>query len=796
MMSAAGLPQNLREVLWAEAASTATMVTNQHVRDGATKSPSRIFWNQDSDPAYARNLRIFGESCIIANRTKIKGKLQDRGDQGIFLGYSYAHASNVYRFYKFSTRSVVISRDVTFLNDWYYKPTENQRKFGDYPESAKATKISKTDAGNAKTVTFETEPVEINETSTKPASTTLKPDIKSPDPPEKQQNDSKQLQDQAASNELSVDTSSQLQGKQDTKLETPAQTRSTGDVIPKPLRWFQSPTFDALPGNVRELYDDKNPLVDEFIGYAFVGAVNSGYQDPNTYDEAMNGSEAPHWTEGMNKEFNSMRQKDVWDVINKSDVPKDRRLLSAKWVFKKKKDGRYRARLVARGYNQIPGVDFTDSFSPVISDIAFRIILIQYLQNGWDSEMIDVETAFLYGELEEEIYMEIPDGMDEDKSTKCLKLKKSIYGLVQAARQWWKTFTTYMVKTHKFQESKADPCLLMRTNEFGTVFFVLYVDDCFLVGDRKAIDKAVQDIEERFTITKSGNMTEYVGCKIIPTKDGKGVYLHQPDLIESLDTFELPSGKIPLTPGTPGKILSRATETEDLLSGKEQRLYRSLCGKLLYLIKHSRPDIANAIRECSKHMDLANKEHLRELYKITMYVKHTKERGLYMRPKRTGKKDRIWCMSDSSFADDVDNRISTMGYIIYYEEAATAWRSKGQPRVTLSSSEAEYIALVFAVMELLFIKSIVESTGREVELPMLALCDNLGAVSMATTKSTRGRTRHIDTKHHFIRELIEDGIIKVEFVPTADNQADIFTKNTAPTIHHRLSQSFVRPIQP
>ena len=238
------------------------------------------------------------------------------------------------------------------------------------------------------------------------------------------------------------------------------------------IDWFQSPKFKKLPRSVRVLYNNKNPLSKEYLGYAFVGAVTSGYLDPNTYREAMSRDDKLDWEKAINKELDTMKEKGVWEVIDKSEVPCNRMLLGSKWVFKKKKDGQYRARLVAKGYNQIPGVDFTDLFAPVMNDITFQIILILVIIYGWDMTLINVEAAFLNGKLYKKIYKKPPDGMNLDQN-KCLALKQAIYGLVQAAHQWWKKFTAVLINELNFKESLADPCLLQQTTSKGKIFFGL-----------------------------------------------------------------------------------------------------------------------------------------------------------------------------------------------------------------------------------------------------------------------------------------------------------------------------------
>ena len=194
----------------------------------------------------------------------------------------------------------------------------------------------------------------------------------------------------------------------------------------------ERPKLSELPLAVRRLIDDLHPQRPLYATYAFTSAVTSGYTDPSTYEEAMNCSDAEKWREGRTKDFNDMHTRNVWTVIKKQDVPADRRLLASRWVFKKKKNGVYRCRLVAKGYNQIPGID---SFSPVINDVSFCILLIIILLGNLKTTVIDVETAFLHGELAEPIYMEAPPGYAVQHD-ECLKLNKCIYGLVQAARQW------------------------------------------------------------------------------------------------------------------------------------------------------------------------------------------------------------------------------------------------------------------------------------------------------------------------------------------------------------------------
>ncbi len=230
-----------------------------------------------------------------------------------------------------------------------------------------------------------------------------------------------------------------------------------------------------------------------------------------------------------------MTQKNVWSYTKRSTVSKERKLIGSKWVFKCKKNGTHHARLVALGYSQVPGVDYMDNFAPVVNDVTLRVIMMLYLLYKYDSKIIDVETAFLYGDLEEQIYMKIPEGLQEYTQVPedaCVELNKSIYGLVQAARQWWKKLMQLLTEKLGFTCSKVDPCLLYRENKKGMVYMCLYVDDVLFIGNTEAIDAAVSEIKDTYSIKEIGKMYEYVGCTIIPDKEK--LYLIQPNLIKKL----------------------------------------------------------------------------------------------------------------------------------------------------------------------------------------------------------------------------------------------------------------------
>lgn len=480
-----------------------------------------------------------------------------------------------------------------------------------------------------------------------------------------------------------------------------------------------------------------------------------------------------------------MIRQQVWRRRKRRDIPPNKRCIGHKWVFKKKKDGRYRARLCALGYSQIEGEDFTNTQSPVVNDISLRTVLVLSLIYNWVSEVVDITTAFLYGEMDVEVYMDVPEGIEEiedgwNREEDVAELLRTIYGTKQAARQYWKYFITYM-KSKGFKTSHVDPCLLIKKDENGTCIICVYVDDCLFIGDKKAVKAAKETVKSKFEVRELGAIDEYIGCNIKHLKN-KRFKLEQPDMINKIEKQfgeDVQSMKPVETPMGPGIGIQRPTEEDKKLSKEEQTRYRSAVGMLLYLVKHSRPDLSNAVRELTKVMDGATKEHERLMRRVIKFVLQTPNRGLVMEPIITDKL-MIEALSDSDYAGDKDNRRSITGYIIKLCNCVIAWKSKQQGGVCLSSSEAEYYAMSEAATEMIFVKNILEFLEEDVKMPMVLEADNQGAIFLANNTSSGSRTKHIDTRVHFVRDLVqaEDQTLQVKYVNTNDNGSDTFTKNT------------------
>ena len=394
------------------------------------------------------------------------------------------------------------------------------------------------------------------------------------------------------------------------------------------------------------------------------------------------------------------------------------------------------------------------------------------LKRNWCFEIVDIETAFLYGELEEEIYMKIPEGLSIYSETvydeeDCLILDRSIYGLVQAARQFHKKFISVLIEDMHFNKCAGDECLLMRQTDIGTVVICVYIDDTLCAGNKVALDNFKKELRNFFATKEEGTMDEYVGCQIKRIHKNC-IIMHQADLLKKLerafknDIKDLKIREMPL--GTNNRV-TRPKDEETLISSDAQTRYRSGVGMLLYLVKYSRPDLSNAVRELSKVNNGATPKHVKSLVRVVKFALDTRNKGLVYNVTNEKEENSIWRLkaySDSDWAGDADDRRSITGFCIFLDNCLISWKSRGQKTVTLSSSEVEYVAVAEVCAEILFIKTIMNFLNLK--------------------------------KHHFIREYIVDGTVQIKFVRSEENLADPFTKNVSRDSYIKNAKTYLQDI--
>ena len=750
MLIQAGLEPKHKGELWCEVISTATKLDNIMVRPERTKPPYTLFYGEDAK--YAQSLRIFGEMVVVAihEGKKMRSKLDDRGKTCMFVGYTENHAKDVYRFLNIHTKRIILSRDVRWLNIIWKRYKDKSI----YARKQAELFLDEEESSIEDEVYFE--------------------DLK-----DKSMEDGNNTDVQKR---LGIDIN-MIGAREETLGKTRSETKE-----------LSSPTNESM--------ERADLTMEDWIQETcFISAVTSGPNEPKTFQEAWHSpvkEERENWQKAIRKEIKNMIERGVWRKVDRKNIPNNRRLIGNKWVFKIKRAGTYRARLVALGYSQIPGVDYTDNFAPVAHDVSFRIALARMMVEKLDSLVMDVETAFLYGDIEEEIFMKSPIGMEEidpgSSTEDCYQLKKGIYGLCQAARQFWKKFVdTIKQESFGFQVSPADPCVLFKEDNLGICIIIMYVDDMLIIGKKEQIEDFASKIQV-FSVKIQHNLADYLGCEFHMNKERTKGWLGQPSIIKSLEQKfgeRAIKERLSLTPGTPRFTARRVENPEDKVNQQDHEIYRSGVGTLLYLTKHSRPDICNPVRELSKTMDAPAPAHLKEMYKLIRHVLATKGYGLKFELRKDIIKWALKALSDSDFASDKETRISVFGYIIYFCGIPIAWRSKGMKSVVLSTTEAEYMALSEVVKELKFIVQLLETMNIKVELPITVYVDNVGAIWLSNNRTTSDRTKHIDIRTSFVKEYQEDGKIIIKFVKSEENEADIFTKNTTNVIFNNHQKKLV-----
>ena len=352
-----------------------------------------------------------------------------------------------------------------------------------------------------------------------------------------------------------------------------------------------------------------------------------------------------------------MEKRNVWRVIKRTPLPKDRSLVESKWVFDMKRSELFKVRLVTCGYSQIPGVYFTESYAIVINDARWRTLIVAMLVWKFDAKIINVSTEFLYGDLEEDIYMKCSEVHGKDEA---LHLLHAIYSLVQSARQYYLKFTKKLKKLG-FVRGYPDPCLMTRINKNGICFIAIWVEDSLLVGQPKATQQRIDYLQrEGFDLKLDGSLDDYLSCKITFDRKRNLEWIHQPNFItKSENKFGdcMKYLQVYKTPRTSGlRTLRNPNTTVDI---DKHAMYQIGVGVLLYLLKHTCPDIANDARELSKSLDCLCTAAYKEMLHVIKFVLDTRNLAIKFDP--TELINYGWIVlaySDSNVGGDKETRIS------------------------------------------------------------------------------------------------------------------------------------------
>ena len=530
-----------------------------------------------------------------------------------------------------------------------------------------------------------------------------------------------------------------------------------------PLRFTGSTFMTSTGPNARTAY-----LASE-VGCA----LSTGFDkdEPKTLQEALVGPYRPQWKAAMDNELKNLTSKGTWQEVL---MPKDRKKVGAKWVLKIKRnaDGKiakYKARLVAKGYSQVPGIDFEETYAPVGRTTSLRILLTIAATLDLEIHQADVEGAYLNGTLDVDIYMEYPEGVTPKKGCDGLLLKKALYGLKQSGRTWWRELSNKL-STIGFHRLESDWGLYTRpkSRKEGLVIILVYVDDFVIAAETKGdIDKLLEKLKTFWKLSEMGEVSTILGMKVTRDRKNRQAFLTQPAYIDRLlerfpkhanyRNWAAPLGKTTVTDGESVALSP----------------YQEIIGCLQWLAGCTRPDISYAASFLARHTANPLENHWEMALRTASYLAHTRDIGL-----RLGGMERTalegWV--DADWAGCHETRRSTTGYVFKLNNSPIVWCSRRQQTVASSTVEAEYIATAEAAREAVWLRNLLKELDFKMSRPTILHVDNQGAMRLAINPSTHQRTKHIDIKHHLIRELIESNTVQLEYIVTGRQQADILTK--------------------
>lgn len=709
---------------WEEAVSTAVYTINRvYVRPMTNSTPYELWYARKPN---LRHMRVFGSPCWVFNDRESLGKFDARGDEGIFLGYG--SNTRAFKVLLKDTNVVVESFNVT-VND--------------------ANRTAHVD--NDGFITNDED--EDDDSSDEEHEVVI-------------MNDNDKNHTDAAIDNCGV-TCDSNHGNSDIQVENAPESDENQDANidfrTKPAKFDRVRSEVDTSQIIGPLNQRSSRSKTDFVNCA---CYLSSFE-PKKINDALTDE---FWIYAMQEELLEFERQKVWTLV---PPPKDAHIIGTRWIYRNKTDEkgeviRNKARLVAQGYLQQEGIDFEESFAPVARLEAVRLLLAVACHMGFKLRQMDVKSAFLNGEIKEEVYVKQPPGFEDPHHEDYVyKLNKALYGLKQAPRAWYDKLTSFLL-SKGYKRGSIDNTLFYKSlPNKGIIVAQVYVDDIIFgsTSDKHADDFG-NIMASRFEMSMVGELTTFLGLHVNQMKDG--MFLSQTKYAKALvEKFGLQDSAIARSPMSTLCKLS----SDDTSALVDQKLYRSMIGSLLYLCA-SRPDIAFSVHACARFQAKPRMNHLLALKRIIKYVNGTLGHGIWY---TRGSESQLYGFTDADWAGNIDTRKSTSGGCFYVGNNLTTWLCKTQNSVSLSTAEAEYIAAGSCCTQLMWMRQMMSDYGIEQQC-MTLYCDNMSAIQMSKNPVFHSRTKHIDIRHHYIRELVNKKLVSLEHVRTLANRADILTK--------------------
>ena len=765
------LDANAPPVFWGEAICTAVFIKNRtptaSLKD---KTPYEVFHG------HVPKVNVFGCKAFAHIPAHQRDKLKPKAVECTFIGYDPQRKA--FRLWNPLSKAVIISRDVRFIEEETGRfitdingksteadPVQVRNTSGPitYPEINGKYKFAEKD-------TFRGDNTRINTPVPTPQITII---------PEIGEMIQKEVINIESDHEYISENDEQAEPDifHTPVVQEPARERSETPVSPTPSR---SKRVIRPPKRFLLLATESLKVIDE---------------DPTSIADAMKQSDANGWLSAMESEMESLASLDVFQL---SELPRGRKPTGCKWVFKLKETSDpnepyiYKARLVAKGYSQIYGIDYDQTFSPVVRYETIRVLLAIAAAEDWEIHQMDVKTAFLNGTLEEELYMEQAPGFVTEKDRNLVyKLKKSIYGLKQSARVWNSDFDA-SVKKLGFKQMQIDKCVYRKDSEEGPVILAIYVDDILIFGSNmNVVNQFKIQISNAYKMKDMGEIKSFLGIEITRDRSQLSIFVSQhkylTKVLNKFGMFDCNPAPTPLMADQIPHLLKLKTD----LKGQEPKphpLYRSAIGSLIYAMVVTRPDIAFAVSFMSRFNEINVEDHWTAVKRILRYIKHTLHVGLFYQGQVGNHQITGYC--DADLAGDITDSISTSGYLFLLSKGPIAWNSQKQSYVSMSTMESEYVSASEATKECIFLQMLTEELGFPQALPMILNEDNQSMIKFTYNSNHKKQSKHIRMHYHNVRHCCENGEIKLVYCKTEDQLADHLTKAlAAPTMQHLCKMS-------
>ena len=757
---------NLSDGFWQDAVDTAVHLINRSTRTGLKRMTPEESWTGTRPDIM--NLRTFGCPAYVLIPKEIRvGKLAHKTRRCVFVGYSATRKA--WRFWNPEKRSVIESRDAVFDErvqccghplppvdlsslECLVEPDE---------EVPPADSSPVTDADISATPPVVDPPPVLPPVDPLPP---LDPQPPLPPPPpmrRRRLNEVERLFDYFEHHPLREEggDAARFEGvEQELRASLAMLTQETGSV---------------------------STVEDVTILAATTSTDGDISTAPTSLHEALQRPDATDWIEAIRREVDSLTHTNTFVEVDQ--VPASFTPIGSKFVFSLKKDVngkivRYKARLVAQGFSQREGIDYTNTFAPVVRLTSIRITLAIATHLDLKIDHLDVETAFLNGKIDEEIYMRAPKGFEKlglDLGS-LWRLHGSLYGLKQAPLIWNKLLDN-VLKSFGWRRLSSDWCIyIWRDSKGHLMILAVHVDDMLLAGNnRELMEEAKVWLAKNFKIKDMGSLKLVIGLEVIRNEEQGTIAISQGHFIDELTVrYRQESAPISPTPLSSGFEFT-GEDSPSTEADKEEMAsipYRSLVGALMYIMIGTCPDISFAVGCLSRYLINPGKRHWDQALRVLNYLRATRNLVIsYSRNSSNGLTLRGF--SDSDWAGDKDGSRSTSGYVWMLSGGPISWKSRLQPIVALSSTEAEYITVTAAAQEGIWLRRVMGELGFEQVGATDLAVDNEGAIALSENPQAHPRTKHIRLRYHFIRQYVQEGVIKPYYVSTHKNIADIFTKN-------------------